>query len=137
MQERKILSAFVKDRKSYEEVKELLDRSDFDSITLHLIDLVGEYYATDPNASNVDVEILADRFSRQSQSPKLENTVKSILTNLPDVSGGNVLKELREVKAYRLGLKLAHAFTKNSTGPEVQKLLHDYLAVTEATSSTS
>jgi len=132
MNERKILSAFVKDRKSYEEVKELLDRSDFDSITLHLIDLVGEYYATDSNASNVDVEILADRFARQSQSAKLENTVKSILTTLPEVSGGNVLKELREVKAYRLGLKLANAFTKGSTGPEVQKLLHDYMEVTEA-----
>jgi archaellum biogenesis ATPase FlaH len=137
MQERKILSAFVKDRKSYEEVKELLDRSDFDSITLHLIDLVGEYYATDPQAANVDVEILADRFSRQNQSAKLENTVKSILTTLPEVSGGNVLRELREIKAYRLGLKLAHAFTKGTTGPEVQKLLHDYMEITEATSSSS
>lgn len=135
MQERKILSAFVKDRKSYEEVKELLDRSDFDSITLHLIDLVGEYYATDPKASNVDVEILADRFARQSQSAKLENTVKSILTSLPEVSEGNVLRELREIKAYRLGLKLANSFTKGATGPEVQKLLHDYMELTEAASS--
>jgi archaellum biogenesis ATPase FlaH len=132
MQERKILSAFVKDRKSYEEVKELLDRSDFDSITLHLIDLVGEYYATDPKASNVDVEILADRFARQSQSAKLENTVKSILTTLPDVSEGNVLRELREIKAYRLGLKLAHAFTAGTAGPEVQKLLHSYMELTES-----
>lgn len=131
MNERKILSAFCKNRQNYEEVKELLDRSDFDSITLHLIDLVGEYYATDPKASNVDVEILADRFARQGQSEKLENTIKSILTSLPEVSDGNVLRELREVKAYRLGLKLAHAFTKGTTGPEVQKLLHDYLAITE------
>ncbi len=136
MHERKILSAFVKDRKSYEEVKELLDRSDFDSITLHLIDLVGEYYATDPNASNVDVEILADRFARQSQSAKLESVVKSILTSLPEVSGGNVLRELREVKAYRLGLKLANSFTKGETGPEVQKLLHDYMEITEAAPSS-
>lgn len=137
MQERKILSAFVKSRESYQEVKDLLDRSDFDSITLHLIDLVGEYYATDPKASNVDVEILADRFARQSASPKLENTVKSILTSLPEVSEGNVLRELREIKAYRLGLKLANAFTKGSGGPEVQKLLRDYLEVTESAPSSN
>jgi archaellum biogenesis ATPase FlaH len=129
--ERKILSAFVKDRKSYEESKEILDRSDFDSITLHLIDLVGEYYATDSKATEVDVEILADRFARQSQSPKLENTVKSILTSLPEVSGGNVLREIREVKAYRLGLKLANSFTKGETGPEVKKLLQNYLELTD------
>jgi archaellum biogenesis ATPase FlaH len=137
MHERKILAAFVKDRQSYEQVKDLLDRSDFDSITLHLIDLVGEYYATDPRATNVDVEILADRFSRQSQSPKLENTVKSILTSLPEVSEGNVLRELREVKAYRLGLKLAHSFTKGTAGPEIQKLLHDYLAITESNAGSN
>lgn len=135
MQERKIISAFVKDRQSYEEVKELLDRSDFDSITLHLIDLIGEYYATDSKAPNVDVEILTDRFARQAQSPKLQDTVKSILTSLPEVSGGNVLRELREVKAYRLGLKLANSFTKGERGPEVQKLLRDYLEVTEAAST--
>lgn len=136
MNERKILSAFVKDRQSYEEVKGLLDRSDFDSITLHLIDLVGEYYATDPKAPNVDVEILADRFARQCSSEKLENTVKSILTALPEVSGGNVLRELREIKAYRLGLKLANSFTKGQTGPEVQKQLRDYLELTDAVPST-
>lgn len=135
MNERKIISAFVKDRQSYEEVKELLDRSDFDSITLHLIDLIGEYYATDSKAPNVDVEILTDRFARQAQSPKLQDTVKSILTSLPEVSGGNVLRELREVKAYRLGLKLANSFTKGERGPEVQKLLRDYLEVTEAAST--
>jgi archaellum biogenesis ATPase FlaH len=136
MNERKILSSFVKDRQSYEEVKELLDRSDFDSITLHLIDLVGEYYATDPKASTCDVEILADRFARQSASPKLESAVKSILSSLPEVSGGNVLRELREIKAYRLGLKLANSFTKGQTGPEVQKQLHDYLELTEAAPSS-
>lgn len=136
MNERKIISAFVKDRKSYEEVKELLDRSDFDSITLHLIDLVGEYYATDPSASNVDVEILTDRFARQSQSAKLENTVKSILTSLPEVSGGNVLREIREIKAYRLGLKLANSFTKGETGPEVYKLLRSYMELTETVSES-
>jgi len=131
MQERKILAAFVKDRKSYEESKEILDRSDFDSITLHLIDLVGEYYATDSQATNVDVEILADRFARQSQSPKLEDTVKSILSSLPDVSGGNVLREIREVKAYRIGLKLANSFAKGETGSEVQKLIRSYMELTE------
>lgn len=134
MQERKILSAFVKSRDSYEAAKEQLDRNDFDSITLHLIDLVGEYYAADSKAAYVDVEILADRFARQSQSEKLENSVKSILTNLPDVSEGNVLKEIREIKAYRLGLKLANAFTKGTGGPEVQKLLRDYMEVTETAS---
>lgn len=132
MNERKILATFIADKQSYLEAKELLDRSDFDSITLHLFDLVGEYYATDPKASNVDVEILADRFARQNQSEKLTNTVKSILTQLPEVSGGNVLKEIREVKAYNLGLKLAAAFAKGKSGPEVSKLLRDYIDLTEA-----
>src|SRR6185312_4140603 len=132
MNERKVLSSFVKDRKSYEEAKELLDRSDFDSITLHLIDLVGEYYATDSQATNVDVEILADRFARQHPSAKLADTIKSILGNLPEVSGGNVLRELREIKAYNIGLKLSAAFAQGKTGPEVQKLIRDYLDLTEA-----
>lgn len=136
MHERKIISAFVNDRKNYEESKEILDRSDFDSITLHLIDLVGEYYATDKSASKVDVEILTDRFARQAQSEKLTNHVKSILSALPEVSDGNVLRELREVKAYRLGLKLAQAFTSGTTGPEVQKLVRNYLDITETTSTS-
>jgi archaellum biogenesis ATPase FlaH len=134
LNERKILSSFVKNRKSYEEVKELLDRSQFDSITLHLFDLVGDYYATDPNAANVDVEILAERFTRQNQSAKLADTVKSILGNLPEVSEGNVLRELREVKAYNLGLKLSAAFAKGVAGPEVRKLIQDYVELTEAAS---
>src|SRR6185437_15712200 len=117
MNERKILSSFVKNRQSYEEAKELLDRSDFDSITLHLIDLVGDYYATDSQAANVDVEILADRFARQNPSAKLAGTIKSILSSLPEVSGGNVLRELREIKAYNIGLKLSTAFAKGDSGP--------------------
>jgi archaellum biogenesis ATPase FlaH len=131
LNERKVISAFIRNRQSYEEAKELLDRSDFDSITLHLIDLIGDYYDTDPNASTVDVEILTDRFARQQPSQKLTDTIKGILTTLPEVSDGNVRRELREIKAYNLGLKLSAAFTRGQTGPEVQKLLQEYLHVTE------
>jgi archaellum biogenesis ATPase FlaH len=131
MNERKILSAFVKSKESYLEGKELLDRSQFDSITLHLIDLVGEYYAADPQATYADVEIIADRFARQQPSEKLANTVKSILTQLPEVSGNNIRKELREIKAYNLGLKLSTAFAKGQSGPETSALIRDYLNLTE------
>jgi len=121
----------VKDRKSWEDTKELIDRKDFDSITLHLIDLVGEYYATDSGASDCDVEVLADRFKRQNQSEKLASAVKSILGSLPEVSAGNVRKELREIRAYNLGLRLAASFSKGDSGPEVRKLIQDYVQVTD------
>lgn len=136
MNERKILSAFVKDRAAWESAKELIDRNDFDSVTLHLIDLVSEYYATDQKAANADVEIIADRFARQQPSEKLANTVKSILTQLPSVSGENVQREIREIKAYNIGLKLSAAFAKGVAGPEVQGLIQDYLRITEGIQET-
>lgn len=135
MNERKILSAVVRDRGIWSEVNASLDPAEFDSITNHLFKLVGEYYASDKGASHVDVEILADRYARREQSEKLATMVRQVLTNLPDVSGANVLKELAEVKTYNLGLKLASHFTKGTTGPEVQKLLRDYLSASEGSTA--
>lgn len=136
MNERKILSAIVKDRSIWEQVQESLLPSDFDSITNHLFKLVGDYYATDKSAVNVDVEILADRYERSEQSEKLTTAVRGILTGLPDVSGANVLREIHDVKSYNLGLKLASAFTRGAERSELDKLLHDYIALQEASKAS-
>lgn len=131
MNDRKIVSAIVGERKIWESVKEHLDPNEFSGTVNHIIKLVGEYYAADPKAAHVDVEILAERYKRQEQSEKLAHLVIDVLQGLPDVSGINISKEILDRKRHNSGLKLASALSKGLSGQDLEPLLRHYVQLAD------
>lgn len=124
--EQKILATALNSVRDYNYLTEVIDTA---NISLHgqqLLKLVGEYYATDPDAVAVDRELLIQSLDRKLSSPKVAAMIASVIRALPkDVSSANVVKEVREYKLRVIGERLATALTSNSTG-DLAGLLENY-----------
>jgi archaellum biogenesis ATPase FlaH len=127
MHERKLLSAILKDRKTYEIVKDKLQKEDWSPEGSIIFRLASSYYETDSQAANCDVDILVARAERETQSNKIaEIVVQGIRTLVElDISALNVRKEILELHRHLLANKIA---AKLTTGKheEVRPLLQAY-----------
>src|SRR6185312_7376930 len=134
MNENKIIAAFVRDRKAWElagateiQANASIQLSPVGDLILRL---VGDYYGADPQATCVDVGILASRVEREIQSNKLAGAVVEALQRLPeDVSGINVARELVALRRDAVGKRLASLLAAGRTGAEVEALVQDYQAI--------
>jgi archaellum biogenesis ATPase FlaH len=92
-----------------------------------VLDLVGEYYGADREATRCDVDILASRVERTVQSNKLAQAVVEALRRLPeDVSSINVGKELLALRKDSIGKRLASLLAAGRSGKEVSDLMEEY-----------
>lgn len=126
MNDRKIVAAALKDRKSWEVLVDKLEPNELSPEANTLIRLAGEYYTTDPEASKCDMEILKIRLEREIPSGKLREVLFAILDDLPDVSAVNIAKEVLANRQHAVGLKLSSALAAGRTGPEVEELIDQY-----------
>lgn len=126
--ERKIIAAFLRDRKVWELAKDQVNEKDLSPEASLILNEIKEFYNVDSQANSCDVEILAERIRRRVQSNKLARVIIPILESAPkEVSGINVARELLDLKAHRLGLELASALSAGKHGERTRKLIDDYL----------
>lgn len=123
MNDRKIVSAVLKDRKAWEVLKDKLGPDELSPEAATLFKIGNEYYEADPEAKSCDLEIVKNRLERQIQSNKLVDVLKGILDSLPDVSAVNLTQEILALKRHSLGLKLSSALAAGKTGSEVEQLI--------------
>lgn len=123
MNDRKIISAILKDRKAWEVLKDKLGPDELSPEATTLFKIGNEYYEADPEAKSCDLEIVKSRLERQIQSNKLVDVLKGILDSLPDVSAVNLTQEILALKRHSLGLKLSSALAAGKTGSEVEELI--------------
>lgn len=125
MNERKIVSALLHDRSVLETVKPHVGELSPEALMISNFAL--EYYAADPAAKSVDLEILKGRIERAVQSNKLVGVLKETLDNLPSVSSVNVIRELVELKKHKIGTSLANKLLAGQHGADTDKLVETYL----------
>jgi archaellum biogenesis ATPase FlaH len=124
--ERKIVAAMLKDRKSWELLKDRLEPGELSPEAATLLRIAGSFYETDPAASTCDIEIIKNRLEREIQSNKLVTVLHGILDSLPDVSAVNLTAEVLELKRHAVGLKLSSALAAGKSGTEVRELIDLY-----------
>lgn len=129
MFELKVLAALIQSRKEYESIRHRVqDLSPLGRATIKVID---EYYAADPAARSVDLELLTAKLKRQfGDVPKHLRDLTDYLTELTavDVSAVNVAKEVLESEQERVGIALADAILTKNTDM-IQVYLSEYEAV--------
>jgi len=130
LNENKIIAAFVRDRKAWDIAAASVQTDIVSPTGALLLKLVGDYYGADPQATCVDVGILASRVEREIQSNKLAGAVVEALQRLPtDVSGINVARELVALQRDSVGKRLASLLAAGRGGGEVDRLIQDYQAI--------
>jgi archaellum biogenesis ATPase FlaH len=132
MNERKIVSAMLKDRKAWEVLKDRLEPNEIAPESATILRIAGEYYETDPEAKSCDLEIVKQRLERQIQSNKLVDVLKGILDSLPDVSAVNLTQEILALKRHSIGLKLSSVLAAGKSGPEVEELIGSWQSMVGA-----
>src|SRR6267142_2915260 len=103
MQENRILSALIKSRKAWEQVKEHLDPKELGSDTAALLSLIQNYYERDGSALSVDTDVLIPSIGRQFPNPKHQKMLEQVVRTLPDTSPENVAAEILAVKRHNAG----------------------------------
>lgn len=126
MNENRILSALIKSRKAWEQVKEHLDPKELGSDTAALLSLIQDYYERDGSALSVDTDVLIPSIGRQFPNPKHQKMLEQVVRTLPDTSPENVAAEILAVKRHNAGLKLSSALLRQGSPVELLKLYTDY-----------
>lgn len=134
--EQKILTTALNSASDCLQLKELLDLDTLSPEAQHVFKEAVSFYATDPQATEVDRDLLIRSFERKITSAKVRQLLTNTIKNLPkSTSGANVLKEIRDHKLHVLGNKLASALSSNTGADSLASMLADYqslLAGTEA-----
>jgi archaellum biogenesis ATPase FlaH len=130
--ERKIVAAMLKDRKSWELLKDRLEPNELSPEAGTLTRIAGKYYESDPAASSCDIEIIKNRLEREIQSNKLVKVLHGILDTLPDVSAVNLTAEVLALKRHAIGLKLSSALAAGKDGSTVSELIETYVSMVGA-----
>lgn len=116
----------LKDRKSWEALKDRLDPNEISPEGNTLLRIANEFYEADPEAKQCDLDIVKNRLERQIQSNKLVDVLKTILDSLPDVSTVNLTQEVLALKRHAVGLKLSSQLAAGKSGPEVEELISSW-----------
>jgi len=121
--ENKVIAASIQNREAFIKVLSTEIDDDFSDLVQVVWDEIKEYYNNDPNASNVDKEILIKRISRKNK--KHSELFTNYISSLEEVSEVNVLKEVIDVKLEAVRHKLAQELVSGND-KYIDNLLDNY-----------
>lgn len=126
-----VLSSCLEDRSAFEKVRQHVDVKELSPQAGVWYPLIEEYYQRDPMATRADRQLIRQRGERDLPEKHAE-TLLGWYDQLPlDVSPGNVIADLLEVKRHAVGNQLCAAI--QSRDKKVPELLGEYNALLEAT----
>lgn len=132
--EQKIIAAVVRSKEAFDFLQSgNVTPKDFSPEATFILDRVGEFYAADPKAKQVDTEILISRIKREIPSEKQANRITQFIKDLPkEVSEINVLNELRSIRKHDIGIKIAgYLSTGKADDSSVQSLMEEFLDISK------
>jgi KaiC/GvpD/RAD55 family RecA-like ATPase len=122
-----LLSCALHSRKSYEELLRLKALRDFPDKQKIIIDLIQEYYNSDPAAKCADKEIIKSSIARKY--PKHSQLLQDLVDELKPVSDINVVKEVVQLRKQKVAEELAAALMSPKGETKVVELLTEYEAL--------
>lgn len=119
-----LISAFIKDRETYEAFKRFGTPDGFGQLGRYIFSLVDEYYGADPDVRHVPRGYLEQRISRLP-NPKHGEAFTRFVNGLPgDVSSRNLTRDIVEHRKHYIGGKLSLALANKTK--EIPDLLKSY-----------
>jgi len=130
--EQKILASCLASRDVYDTVSAHANLEAFSVEGKTLIEMIEEYYENDPEATQVDRDILKARAEHRFSNPKHVQRFQGIIDSLPtDVSIENVRKDVVALKRHEVGNKLAVMLSMSPDDEDVKALMDSYLMLVE------
>lgn len=125
--ELKILNAFLVGREYYDKIVDHINPKDYSQETELLIGAIGRYYAKDPNAGSVDVDLLLEQVSVELKNDKHRPIFQRILDNARncETSAPNVEQLIISIKRKEAAEKLSTALV-NGKYDDADAYMEDY-----------
>lgn len=126
--ERKILAALTRERKNWNDVRELIKQESLSTEGQLIYSLIEEYYTLDDTANSVDLDILCSRVGRRVASQKHVDFLIQIIKGFGelDVSGTNIVREIRDQEAHGIGLEIASRLAQGKADAKTDELIAKY-----------
>lgn len=125
--EQSLLSAFLKDRKSYDTFVQIGNLEEFSPIARSICGAISSYYELDSEISSCSKDIIESRLLRAALNDKHHPAIKDAIAKLDsEVSTANVVHELRSLHKQAVGQKLSLALANGQSEEEVSKLIAEY-----------
>jgi len=126
MNEQKIIGSLIQSRDSYQKLAPALSDEDFSTEGALLVSSISEYYDRDPEAKEVDPDLLFARIERKLSNPKHVQVFKQIIQNTAQVSTPNVVEEFLALRRKNAGLRLAQALSEGTNENRIHSLMEEY-----------
>ena len=121
--EAKVLSSLLYSRESYDRLQGYLSPDDFSDKGAEIFKQVQKFYETDPEAANVDIDILKSRMEREF--PKHFDAFAQAIDSMEPGSSANIEEEYIALRKDRASTDLAHALLGRDEA-EKQACLEEY-----------
>lgn len=123
----KLLAAILQDRTAFDAVKDHVSSRDFGPVHGALYDKAYEYYETDANATECDIDLVASKVESSMSSDDTIRQMYELVSDLKNtqVSTSNIVKLLYEKKVKDAGLALSQAIL-TSDEHSIPSLLDEY-----------
>jgi archaellum biogenesis ATPase FlaH len=122
--EKRLLSAAIKERESYEEIFSRIRPDNLSPIGLLVFGLIREFYDRDVEAKWVEREVLIERAEAKVPNPKQAQAIKEYILELnPEISVPNLFHDIKTFKQQRVGDELALAITNRDDPRNILDLM--------------
>ncbi|MEE8599412.1 MAG: ATPase domain-containing protein [Dehalococcoidales bacterium] len=125
MKEATVIGALLQDREAYDAISPYHEAKDLSDMGEIIYKEIQKYYSKDPEAIHVDTTSLLLRLKRLFPKPAQYLKFEKFITELPEVSVGNILEDYRAVKLDSIG-ELAGAFLVAGDHKKADELLRTY-----------
>ena len=109
-----VLACCLDSREAYAAVERLAAADDLSVLGSQLVRYIADYYDNDPNATQVDVEVLLTAI--QSKAPLQVEKFTEMIDGLPDSSAVNLIDALIAQRLQRIGSDMTQAIASNDQG---------------------
>jgi archaellum biogenesis ATPase FlaH len=109
----KLLAAAFNDREGYETLLSQNLGKQLTPATKVVWDQIEQFYEKDPEAKNVDREIILSQLRRKYRKEETFNTFRNVINSFDNISLPNVLSELRQFRIETVANKIAERMSSN------------------------
>lgn len=125
--EKRVLGAFCRSRKDYEQVKPYVGPETFSATASVVASSIEDYYSRDPDAERCPVEIVTERATANLGNPKHVEAVTNFVASIDrDVSVSNLLFDVRQLKRNRVGDEISGLLANRQHGRKLDSLVETY-----------
>jgi len=128
MSERVLIASMMRDRSAFDKIAKHLDGNDLTEQAKVIIEHIGEYYGRDPQAMQVQPDLLVRSITRSLSNPKHHPLFQELVTGIValEASPANVVEDYIAVKRDAVGAKLATLLASNKGQKEILPVLEQY-----------